>query len=211
MVIDLGNLVDKMNLNLIYLGCLAAGLAYSLLLLGMGQLADLGHGIMGGDHGAGDVGGDGHVTINFMSPLSITTFVTGFGAFGLITRNALNVPPLPSVFWSAGLAAVLCLTITYAFFRIFVTAQSNTVVAISDVIGLEAEVIASIPSGGVGHIAYTTSAGRHTTIAKGADGAAIPSGRFVRIDRFVGSTALVTPVESTAPAAPAGANEGNRP
>jgi len=174
----------------------------------MGGLADLGHDVLGhGDHGGGD--GDGGGGLNFISPMSMTTFASAFGAIGLITRNAFGMAPLPSMFTSIALALALDAAVLYAFLVIFVRAQSTTVVQSGDVVGMEAEVVASIPARGVGQIAYTTQSGRQTTIAKAADDARIESGRFVRVERFIGGTALVSLLESKVADASASRKEGD--
>lgn len=196
---DILKSLHGMDLNLLYLGCVLLGVGYVLMSVVMGSMADMGHSIVG--HHGGDTGGGGDgiaVHMNFMSPLSLATLIAGFGAFGLITLHALDMKPIPSVFWSAGLAVVLDGLVTFMFFSVFVKAQSNTIQRTSDVVGMEAEIIAPIAGDSVGQIAYATPSGRQTAVARTADGSSIETGRFVRVERFIGNVALVRLLDTTA-------------
>jgi hypothetical protein len=90
----------------IYAVCLAVGLLFTII------SAVAGH-FFGGTDAHVDVGTGGHVEagfdhsgmpgISFFSPTVLASFVTAFGAFGLILTR---IPPTSSVWASAPLSAV---------------------------------------------------------------------------------------------------------
>ncbi|MBM3460604.1 MAG: hypothetical protein FJX76_00695 [Armatimonadetes bacterium] len=194
LAIDLAGTIGQWNLNLVYLICLVGGGGYILASFVLGSVADMGHSILdgGGHHGA-DAGADGGgLHLSFLSPLGLSTFLTGIGAFGLITLHALQMAPLNSVFWSTGLALLLNALVTWMFLTIFIKAQGNTVGRSSQLSGIEAEIIAPISSTSVGQIAYSTPSGRQTAVARSSDGSEIKNGALVKVERFVGSVAIVS-------------------
>ena len=91
---------------IIYTICLAVGLLFTLI------SALAGH-FFGGADAHGDIGADGHVEagldthgmpgISFFSPTVLASFVTAFGAFGLIFSH---IPPTKSVWASAPLSGL---------------------------------------------------------------------------------------------------------
>jgi membrane protein implicated in regulation of membrane protease activity len=194
----------KDPLNLVYVGCILAGVFYSLIIMLFGQLS---HGDGGGGgfhfsdliggHGGGDGGGvhTGAVHISFLSPLSITTFTTGFGALGLILKLALNVPPMASIFYAFGGSIVIDVGLNLALYKIFIQSQGSSVVTKADLIGLKAEVITTIPEDGTGEIWYDTKTGREASSARALDKKEIHKGDFVEIKEIIGGVALVKRLE----------------
>src|ERR1051326_233711 len=92
---------------IIYIACLALGLLFTVI------SAFMGHFFGGHDAHMGDVGTGGHAEagydhsglpgISFFSPTVLASFVTAFGACGLILRS---IPSTASYWISAPLAAV---------------------------------------------------------------------------------------------------------
>ncbi len=74
---------------------------------------------------------------------------------------------------------------------IFRETQAGSEFAVGETVGREAEVIVSIPAGGVGEVAYIMRGQREQSSARAIDGAAIPKGSPVVIERVSGPTAYV--------------------
>jgi membrane protein implicated in regulation of membrane protease activity len=175
---------------LIYGICLVVGLVFTII------CAIVGH-FFGGDHG-GDVGTGGHAeagfdhtglpTISFFSPTVLASFVTAFGAFGLIFSR---IQATKSVWASAPLAIVCGLGIAgltlWFFNKVFEKTQSSSESRLATVVGMIASVISPIPENGVGEIAYVQSSTRYTAPARAEGNVAIPAGQTVKITRVVGT------------------------
>jgi len=183
---------------LIYGVCLVVGLIFALISAVAGHL-------FGGDHG-GDVGTGGHAeagfddtglpTISFFSPTVLASFVTAFGAFGLIFTR---IPATSSVWASAPLAIVCGLGIAgvtlWFFNKVFEKTQSSSESRLATVVGMTASVITPIPENGVGEIAYVQSSTRYTAPARAEGNVAIAAGQPVKVTRVVGTQFYVEPVK----------------
>lgn len=177
--------------TLLYAVCLAGGLIFTII------SATAGHFFGGGD-GHGDVGTGGHAEagfdhtgmpgISFFSPTVLASFVTAFGAFGLIFTR---IPATSSVWASAPLSAVgggvVAWLVFVLFNSMFKATQSSSESRMSTLVGLSASVITPIPAGGVGEIAYVQGGTRYTAPAREDKGRPVASGRAVRICRIVGT------------------------
>ena len=175
---------------LIYGICLVVGLVFTII------SAIVGH-FFGGDHG-GDVGTGGHAEagfddtglpgISFFSPTVLASFVTAFGAFGLIFTR---IPATGSVWVSAPLATVsggIIAGVTFWFFNaMFQKTQSSSESRLATVVGMTASVITPIPENGVGEIAYVQSSSRYTAPARAEGNVAVAAGQTVKITRVVGT------------------------
>lgn len=176
--------------TLIYGVCLVLGLLFSLI------SAVAGHFFGGGD--GGDVGTGGHAEagfdntglpgISFFSPTVLASFVTAFGAFGLIFSK---IEVTSSVWLSAPLATVsggAIAAVTFWFFNsMFTKTQSSSESRLATVVGMTASVITPIPENGVGEIAYVQANSRYTAPARAEGGVAVPAGQPVKITRIVGT------------------------
>jgi len=209
MLESVNGLLTRVPLNLVFFGCMMFGVLYSSVILILGGHGDGGgggghHGLLqdliggGGDGGGGDAGAGHAVHINFFSPLSITTFLTAFGSFGLITLNAMCLKPLVAIFGSCGAALLLNLIVTTVLYKIFYASQISSIPQISELIGLEAEVITPIGVGKVGEIAYNTKQGRQTSLARSITKEPISRGDSVKIVKFIGTAAYVRRFDSEA-------------
>jgi membrane protein implicated in regulation of membrane protease activity len=179
-----------MSVQIIYLVCLVVGLLFTVV------SAVAGH-FFGGHDGA-DVGTGGHAEagfdhsgvpgISFFSPTVLASFVTAFGAGGLILSS---IEATKSVWISAPASAVIGGIIaagTFAFFNaLFTRTQSSSESHVASLLGQTASIITPIPENGVGEIAYVQGGSRYTAPARTEDGAAIGIGKPVRISRIVGT------------------------
>jgi membrane-bound ClpP family serine protease len=177
--------------TLIYAVCLAVGLLFTII------SAVAGH-FFGGSDAHADIGTGGHVEagfdhsgmpgISFFSPTVLASFVTAFGAFGLIFTR---IPPTSSVWASAPLSAVgggvVAWLVFLLFNAMFARTQSSSESHVASLVGQTASVITPIPADGVGEIAYVQGGTRYTAPARADDGAPIGNGKTVRICRVVGT------------------------
>lgn len=182
-----------MDLTLIYLICFGAGLFFAVISALMsgafgGHDADAGH-------ADGAVGGHDMPGFSALSPTTIATFVTAFGAFGMILNK---IPVLSTPWLSAPIAAVGALGVAacvVALFRkIFGATQSSSEGRVGALVDHAATVETPIAAGGVGEISYVQAGSRYTAPARAEDGLAIPAGATVRISRIVGTQFYVTRV-----------------
>lgn len=175
---------------MIYLFCLVVGLVFTLVSVTVGHFFG-GHGDhVGGSGGHAEAGADSSDMpgISIFSPTIIASFITAFGAFGLIftefepTKKVIISAPLSPISATA-VAGVL-----FVFLRsVFSHTQSSSESHIARLAGTAASVVSPIPENGVGEIAYVVSDTRYTAPARSENGAAIPNGKLVTITRVVGT------------------------
>ena len=182
---------------LIYLICLVVGLVFTLISVLAGHFFGGHDAHVGGSGGHAEAGADSSDMpgISIFSPTIIAAFITAFGAFGLIFSE---FPPTKPVIISAPLSMVCALGIAvvlYFFLRsVFSHTQSSSESHVAQLAGTEASVASPIPENGVGEIAYVVSGTRYTAPARTENGAAIGSGKLVKITRVVGTQFYVTAV-----------------
>jgi membrane protein implicated in regulation of membrane protease activity len=178
--------------------CLALGLMFTIISALVGHL-------FGGD--GTDVGTGGHAEagfadsgvpgISFFSPTVLASFVTAFGACGLILRSFDLTSPLyisaPASALAGGVIAlgVFCSSST----RCFRKTQSSSEGRVASLTGQPATIVTPIPVDGVGEIAYVQSGSRYTAPARSLKNTAIAAGQPVRIARIVGTQFYVEPME----------------
>jgi hypothetical protein len=146
-----------------------------------------------GDVDAFDVGS---VDVSPISPITISTFITTFGAIGIIARQLFNVSGPFSLLWSTGGGLLLAGAMFLFYSRFLIGSQGSSEVRVSQLAGLTAEVIAPIPEDGIGEIAVVAQGSRVTYPARSSRGAAIKRGTLVVIDQMLASQALVSPRDS---------------
>lgn len=176
-----------MTIGAVYIGLLTLGVVYALLSGAMGWLSDLG----GADV---HVDASGHFDVGHPHPISgttIATFITGFGAGGVVGHYLLQWPFGGGLLLATGSGLLLAAAAYLVLDLIFSQTQAGSEHTTADAVGREAEVITSIPVGGTGEIAYLIRGQREQAPARSVDGAAIPHGRVVVIDRMTGQTAYV--------------------
>jgi membrane protein implicated in regulation of membrane protease activity len=183
---------------MIYLICLVVGLVFSLVSAAAGHLF--------GGHDAGDVGTGGHAEagfdqsgvpgISFFSPTVMASFVTAFGACGLILQSI----PATSAYWiSAPLSALAGIVIAFLVFWLFNTmfrkTESSSESRVATLVGQAASIVTPIPENGVGEIAYVQGGTRYTAPARATDGKSVGPGKGVRIAKIVGTQFFVEIVD----------------
>ena len=143
-----------------------------------------------GDVDAFDVGS---VEISPISPITISAFITAFGAVGIISRQLFEVSGPMSLLWST-LGGLLLSGAMFLFYsRFLIGSQGSSEVRVSQLVGLTAEVVAPIPEDGIGEIAVIAQGSRVTYPARSSQGKAIKRGSLVVIDQMFGTQALVSP------------------
>jgi len=176
-----------MTVGTVYIGLLVLGVVYALISGAMGWLSDLGDGDIGVD-------ASGHFDVGHPHPVSgttIATFITGFGAGGIVGHYLLQWSFGWSLLLATGGGLLLAGAAYLVLDLIFSQTQAGSEHTVEDAVGRDAEVITAIPAGGVGEIAFVVRGQRDQAPARSTDGAAVPRGRVVVVDRMVGQTAYV--------------------
>jgi membrane protein implicated in regulation of membrane protease activity len=175
---------------------LGIGVVYATVILIGGGLSHLdlpGIDFHPGDAHSGEIDLGGEVKMPSLSPIAIASFVTAFGAFGLIGQWLFNSSPV----WSLASATIGGLTVAVlahlAFTYFLIKPQGSSEVTMKDVVGAAAEVITPIPADSVGEVALVAQGGRVTYPAKSATGQAINRNTTVVVERMVGGIAFVRP------------------
>ena len=175
---------------MIYGICLLVGLVFTLVSVVIGHFLGGHDGHVAGSGGHAEAGADSSDMpgMSIFSPTILASFVTAFGAFGLIfsqfsaTSKTVVSAPL-SMF-----GALIVATTLYKFFGvIFRHTQGSSESHVDQLAGTEASVISPIPKDGVGEIAYVVGGTRYTAPARMENGAAAPNGKLVRITHVVGT------------------------
>lgn len=185
--------------GIIYGICLALGLLFTII------SAIAGHLFGGGDHG-GDIGTGGHAEagfdntglpgISFFSPTVLASFVTAFGACGLILRSIKATSPVwISAPVSAAAGGLIALAVFWLFNTMFQKTQSSSESHVASLVGQTASIVTPIPENGVGEIAYIQGGTRYTAPARAVNGRAIGAAKGVRIARIVGTQFYVEVID----------------
>ncbi len=198
-------------LNTVYALALFIGLLYAVFLLFFHGIGDaMGHVGMDLhlDTGHLDLGHIGHVfehgldhgdhasEATHISMLAIASFISSFGAFGLGSVTLLGAGAAAS-FVLALLGAVAFGIAGQIFFMYILSPTVSSEVLQAGLIGQVAEIITPIPANGVGQIAFVAQGSRITYSARATDDDSdVDRGTPVRIERIVGGTAYVSPIDS---------------
>jgi membrane protein implicated in regulation of membrane protease activity len=180
----------EQGMTIIYAICLVGGLIFTLLSAVVGHLFG-GHGDSHvGMEGQADggVGHDGVPGISFLSPTVLASFVTAFGALGLIfcKIDATSSPWLNAPLSFFGALAV-ALAVLWLFNMIFKKTEGSSESRVAMLIGLTAAIVTPIPENGVGEISYTQAGSRYTAPARNEKAGSIAGGKTVKITRIVGT------------------------
>ena len=187
--------LNSFSVNVLYLVLLVLGLVYAVFLVLSGQFA-------GGD---ADIGGDGfdldgaqggesaptHHGISPISPLTIATFITAFGAIGLVAANLFGASDRGSLLWAALGGFVFSVLVYFGFTYMFIKPQGSSEVHVAELSGLTAQVITPIPADGLGEVALVSQGGRVTYSARSIKGISIAQGVTVRVARVAAGIAYV--------------------
>lgn len=193
------------TLNCIYGIMLALGFGYSLLLL-IGSSSDLFGGV---DVDAGldvdvdldvdadlDVGDSDGGDVMKISTLAIASGVTAAGAFGIMSRALFDASAAISIV-AAVAGGLIIGALGQVFFVYVLSPTVRTAFQEDDLVGASAEVITAIPADNLGQIALIASGARVTLGARTEDGAPVPRGTTVRVEKIVGGVAYVLPEHAT--------------
>ena len=201
---------NSLGISLLYLALLGIGLIYAVIILIAGAVHDLhipGFEVHVGGHDFGPVGVDtvpdvhlgdvSHpsVKIPSLSPVTIASFITAFGAFGLISIGLFEVSSRISLVWALIGGLVVAAIAHFAFGYFLIAPQGSSEVRLRDLLGTAAEVITPIPESGFGEIAYEVRGSRVNAAARSVDGHPIAKHSHVKIAKVVGSTHFVKPFE----------------
>jgi len=154
-----------------------------------GQDIDVG----GQDADAGGIDADsGGLHLSPLSPVTIAMFTSSFGATGAILTKFSPQIGIPFILAIAIVSGLVIAGFTMWFFwRLFRSTQESSEARVSDIVGLDAEVITAIPADGFGEIAYVARGSRFNSTARSIEGKEIPRNATVRIKRLVGNTCYV--------------------
>lgn len=188
------------GLDCAYFLSFAVGLIWALFVVisgGLGGDVDVPDADVSG-FDVGDVDGFdvGSVDVSPISPITISTFITTFGAIGIIARQLFDVTGPFSLLWSTGGGLLLAGAMFLFYSRFLIGSQGSSEVRVGQLAGLTAEVIAPIPEDGIGEIAVVAQGSRVTYPARSSRGAAIKRGALVVIDQMLGTQALVSPKDA---------------
>ena len=180
---------------IIYIACLVVGLVFTLISAVASHFFgghDIHHDIGTGGHAESGFDDSGVPGISFFSPTVLASFVTAFGAFGLIfTRIELTKSAWASAPLSTVCGALVALAVFYLFNSMFKRMQGSSEGRVAQLVGLTASTVSPIPENGVGEIAYVQGGSRYTAPARSEKGVAIGAGQPVKITRIVGTQYFV--------------------
>ena len=181
-------------LDMVYLALLGIGFIYAVLILlgqGVGEI-DLGTPDVGLDAGEIPSFDQGEVGLPSISPMSISSFITAFGASGIIASQLFGASNGVSLVFALVGGLVVGVIAQLLFIYVF-SPQTSSLRSRSDVVGLTAEVIVPISENGVGQIAAVSRGSRVTYSARTKSGQSFKQGDLVRVVELVGSVAFVEP------------------
>ena len=181
---------------IMYAICLVVGLVFTIFSAIVGHLFGGHESLDAGGHAEAGMGHAGEPGISFFSPTVLSSFVTAFGAFGLILSK---IEATSTVWISAPVSALGGLTVaglTFWFFNtMFTKTQSSSEGRVASLIGETAAIVTPIPDNGVGEISYIQSGSRFTAPARAEIGGTIAAGKTVKITRIVGNQFYVKSIE----------------
>ncbi len=186
------------TLNCFFFSLVGAGVLYAVVALVTGGLHDVAGGLhlpvdFGGAHTTIDLGHGGDTSVPSLSPVTIASFVTAFGAFGIISRQGFGADNGMSVAWAAAGGLVAAVIAHFAFGYFLIAPQGSTEVTQKDIVGATAEVITPIPADGMGEVAFVAQGARVTYPARSADNRPIERRTTVSIVEIVGTVVSVRP------------------
>ena len=170
--------------------CLLAGLFYAIISVFLGSFTG-GHETSGTDAGGIDHGVSGEVHFSPMSPMVIATFVTTFGAGGLVASKGMGMPVFPAVMVATASGLGFGALAFLIFRKVYSATQSSSEVEVAALVGTMAEVVTPIDKEHVGEIVYISKGSRFTGPAKSVDELELAKNTPVEIVRIVGNTFYV--------------------
>jgi len=148
---------------------------------------------IGTAHGDIDTGdffhAHGEIALNPVSPITIFSFVGGFGGGGLI-GHFIGLAAWGTLLIALPVGFLVAFGIYYVMMVINRTNVSSEARA-TEAVGSTGEIITPIVEEGTGEVAYVSRGSRYSAPARSIDGKSIGRGRAVKIWRIVGSTCYV--------------------
>lgn len=129
--------------------------------------------------------------MSFVSPITVSTFLAGFGAAGVVTSMGLGLPNVINLPVSFATATSIAYVGFRLFVRYFIASQSSSESIVAELVGTPAEVSVAIAPGCIGAITYTDVGRRYSMPAHAADGQSFEKGAQVFIMRVEGGVAEV--------------------
>jgi len=135
---------------------------------------------------------DASPTLSPLSPTVLAVFVTSFGGFGYLALIAFGSDkPYVHVPIAALSGFVLGLGTFILFNKIFDAIAATSHYSRSQLVGLTAEVLVTIPEDGVGEISFVAGSAQESNSARSDEGKTHPAHSTVIITRVAGGTAYV--------------------
>ncbi len=197
-------LASLAGLNCLYFACLAIGGSYATIILLTGAVHDIHfpHVDFGGpvhvdlspSHDL-PLSDNGSVRVPALSPITIASFITAFGAFGIISGQLFAASAPFSLVWATGAGIVVAVIAHFAFGYFLIAPQGSSDIRDSDVVGAEAVVITPIPADSVGEIALNARGSRITYPAHSDTGLPIARDTRVVVVRLLSNAAWVRPID----------------
>lgn len=178
---------------IIYTICLVLGLFFTLLSAFFGHFFGGGHDSLDATgHAESGLAHDGEPGLSFFSPTVLASFVTAFGAAGMIfTKIDATSSPWVNAPLSMVSGLIVATAVLWMFNTVFSKTQSSSESRVGQLVGQTAAIVTPIPENGVGEISYVQSGSRYTAAARSEKGATIGAGKTVKITRIVGSQFFV--------------------
>jgi hypothetical protein len=186
---------ERIGMEAAYILCLVAGLAYAVIASILHALG-VGHGgsgdVSGGhDVGGGDVSPDSSVHFSPLSPVTIAMFITSFGAGGIVSMQIFGIKGVGSIGIATLTGFVIAAFTFVIFYKMFKMTQSSSMPSTTEIVGMKAEVITTVPADSLGEIAYVVRGTRLSAPARSDDGKEHKSHSTVTITRITGNTYYV--------------------
>lgn len=122
-------------------------------------------------------------------PVTVSAFLLGFGAMGLLLSETLGYGPIASLGGAALSGVGLVAAVVSLFRRLF--GGEATPMTGGTLVGTQCHVCLAIPNDGVGAVAYHAEGKRHTMPARTVDGHAVPPRTEVLIADLRSGVAVV--------------------
>lgn len=192
---DLSGILEIGTLNCIYFAMVVAGLIYALGLLFLGQFGDGDHDVDGADfdHDVDSGGLLGDADLHIFSPIVVATFVTVFGASGLIVTIGFGWDSRLSLVLAAVSGASVSLLVAFVYSKLLTEMHGTTQINEKDMVGRPAQVTTPIPADGLGAIIFEIGGERVTRSARSCDRTPIGRGTTVIVEEIIGGVLLVRP------------------
>lgn len=186
------------TLNCVYFAMVVSGLIFAVALLLLGEFG--GDGADAGADVSADVDGGlmGDMDLQIFSPITLATFITVFGATGLICTIGLDVDDRVSLIIAFVAGAIVSLVVALIYSKVLVEMHGTTEIRQADMIGVTGQVTVPIPPGGLGEVRFEIHNELMSRPARSSTQAPIARGTAVVIEEIAAGAAIVRPKEPAA-------------